>query len=162
MIDLKKLKELVDLMKEHDLSEIDLRDGDETVTLKRPMAPPAPSHHVPPAHQPRQDANPQHAPSPAPAGDGGGGASGAPEADDGLEPIESPMVGTFYTASNPDSPAFVKVGDAVEPDTVVCLIEAMKVFSEVKAEKSGVIEKILVKNAEAVEFGQPLFLIRPS
>jgi acetyl-CoA carboxylase biotin carboxyl carrier protein len=154
MIELKKLKELVDLMKEHDLSEIDLRDGDETVTLKRPLAGPAPA----PAHHPVA----QHAPPPAPAPAAPAQAGAAPAPDDGLEAIESPMVGTFYSASNPDSPPFVKVGDTVGPDTVVCLIEAMKVFSEVKAEKSGVIEKIAVKNSEAVEFGQPLFLIRPS
>jgi len=151
MIELKKLKELVDLMKEHDLSEIDLRDGDETVTLKRPLAGPAPA--------PAQPAAP---PAPAPAPNAQSAAPADPAPDDGLEAIESPMVGTFYTASNPDSPPFVKVGDTVGPDTIVCLIEAMKVFSEVKAEKSGVIEKIVVKNSEAVEFGQPLFLIRPT
>jgi len=151
MIELKKLKELVDLMKEHDLSEIDLRDGDETVTLKRPLAGPAPA--------PAQPAAP---PAPAPAPNAQAAPPPEPAPDDGLEAIESPMVGTFYTASNPDSPPFVKVGDTVGPDTIVCLIEAMKVFSEVKAEKSGVIEKIVVKNSEAVEFGQPLFLIRPT
>ncbi|MFG0275982.1 MAG: acetyl-CoA carboxylase biotin carboxyl carrier protein [Phycisphaerales bacterium] len=153
MIDLKKLKELVDLMKEHDLSEIDLRDGDETVTLKRPMAAPTPPAHYAP---------PPPAPAPAPPAAPAANAPSAPAVDDGLEAIESPMVGTFYSASNPDSPPFVKVGDSVGPDTVVCLIEAMKVFSEVKAEKSGVVEKILVKNADAVEFGQPLLLIRPA
>jgi acetyl-CoA carboxylase biotin carboxyl carrier protein len=154
MIDLKKLKELVDLMKEHDLSEIDLRDGDETVTLKRPMAPAAPPAHYAPPPAP----SPAPAAAPAPSAP----AASAPAVDDGLEAIESPMVGTYYSASNPDSPPFIKVGDSVGPDTVVCLIEAMKVFSEVKAEKSGVVEKILVKNADAVEFGQPLLLIRPA
>lgn len=150
MIDLKKLKELVDLMKEHDLCEIDLRDGDETVTLKRPMAPSAPPVHYAPPPAPAAASGPSASPAPAPA------------PDDGLVAIESPMVGTYYSASNPDSPPFVKVGDSVGPDTVVCLIEAMKVFSEVKAEKSGVVEKILVKNADAVEFGQPILLIRPA
>ena len=156
MIDLKKLKELVSLMVENDLSELDLRDGEETVSLKRltaaPMVAPAPMH------APVMHAAP--APNPAPAAPAQAAAS--PATDDGLESIESPMVGTYYSAPNPDTPQFVKVGDSVGPDTVICLIEAMKVFSEVKAEKSGVIEKILVKNADAVEFGQPLMLIRPS
>ncbi|HRJ50892.1 MAG TPA: acetyl-CoA carboxylase biotin carboxyl carrier protein, partial [Phycisphaerales bacterium] len=76
--------------------------------------------------------------------------------------IESPMVGTFYSSPNPDAAPFVKIGQTVTPDTVVCLIEAMKVFNEIKAEKSGVIEQILVKSGQAVEFGQKLFLIRPS
>jgi biotin carboxyl carrier protein len=72
------------------------------------------------------------------------------------------MVGTLYLAANPDSPPFVKPGAQVTPDTVVCLIEAMKVFNEIKAEKSGILEQILVKNGEAVEFGQKLFALRPA
>ncbi|MDX2132368.1 MAG: biotin/lipoyl-containing protein, partial [Planctomycetota bacterium] len=76
--------------------------------------------------------------------------------------IESPMVGTCYLAPNPDAAPFVKVGQSVTPDTVVCLIEAMKVFNEIKAEKGGVIEQILVKNGQAVEFGQRIFAIRPA
>ena len=71
------------------------------------------------------------------------------------------MVGTFYTAASPDAAAFVKVGDAVDKETVVCIVEAMKVFNEIKAETSGKIEKILVENGQAVEFGQPLFLVKP-
>ena len=75
--------------------------------------------------------------------------------------IESPMVGTFYSAANPDSPPFVTAGASVTPSSVVCLIEAMKVFNEIKAEKAGKIERVLVKSGEAVEFGQKLFLVRP-
>ncbi len=70
------------------------------------------------------------------------------------------MVGTFYNRPNPESKCFVNVGDSVGPDTVVCIVEAMKVFNEIKAEQSGVIEKILVKDGEAVEFGQKLFLLK--
>ena len=80
----------------------------------------------------------------------------------GLVAIESPMVGTFYSAPNPDTPAFVSVGSAIGPDSVVCLIEAMKVFNEIKAEVNGTIERILVNNGDAVEFGQKLFLVRPA
>ncbi len=72
------------------------------------------------------------------------------------------MVGTFYTAANPEAPPFVRVGAQVEPDTVVCLIEAMKIFNEIKAECTGTIEKVLVESAESVEFGQTMFLVRPS
>ena len=75
--------------------------------------------------------------------------------------IKSPMVGSFYSASDPDSPPFVEVGSQVTPSTVVCILEAMKVFSEIKAEVSGTIEKILATNSQAVEYGQPLFLVRP-
>ena len=135
MIDLKKLKELIDLMKEHDLSEIDLRDGEETVTLKRPLgapAAPAPVYAAPPPPPPVAHAPAAHASGGAPA----------PAVDDGLEPIESPMVGTFYTAPSPDSPPFVQSGSAVGPDSVVCLIEAMKVFNEIKAEVSGRVTRL--------------------
>ena len=85
-----------------------------------------------------------------------------PDENAGLVPIASPMVGTFYAAPDPESPPFVNVGASVGPDTAVCLIEAMKVFNEIKAEVSGTIEKIAVKNAEAVEYGQALFYVRPS
>jgi acetyl-CoA carboxylase biotin carboxyl carrier protein len=71
------------------------------------------------------------------------------------------MVGTFYEAPSPEAAVFVEVGDHVSEDTVVCIIEAMKVFNEIRAEMSGTIEKILVKNAQAVEFGQPMFVVRP-
>ena len=72
------------------------------------------------------------------------------------------MVGTFYSAADPESPPFIKPGDSVTMDTTVCIVEAMKVFSEIKAEGDGVVEKVLVKNAEPVEFGQKLFLVRPA
>lgn len=153
MIDLKTLRSLIRLMVENDLTELDLRDQDETVALKRGaggvpvmMAPQAPMPQMATA------AAPAAAPASAPA---------APAADDGPA-VESPMVGTFYSSSDPDSPPFVKVGDSVGPDTVVCIIEAMKVFNEVKAGVSGVIDNVLVQNAQPVEFGQKLFAIRPS
>ncbi|MCH7545855.1 MAG: acetyl-CoA carboxylase biotin carboxyl carrier protein [Planctomycetes bacterium] len=155
MIDIRKLKELVRLMVTNDLTELDLRDNEEQVTLRRQQG----------------------------GGAGGtGGAGGQPQgvsvapktnaaasgtvtasadvAMDGFHKIESPMVGTFYTASDPDSSPFVKVGDRVAVDTVVCLIEAMKIFNEIRAECSGTVEKVLVNNAEAVEFGQPLFAVK--
>lgn len=155
MIDLKQIKSLVKLMVDHNLTEVDLQDEQgERVKLKRGgdgqvqyVAPPAPVAQAPAASAP-------------PAG----GAPAAPEksADDGLVPIRSIMVGSFYSASSPDVPAFVGVGDKVGPDTVVCIIEAMKVFNEVKAEVSGTIERICVENGDVVEHDQPLFMVRPS
>ena len=79
--------------------------------------------------------------------------------DEHIAVIKSPMVGTFYTAPNPDSPAYVKVGDHVGPETTVCIVEAMKVFNEIPAEVSGKIVTVLVENGEPVEFGQPLFKV---
>jgi len=149
MIDLKTLRSLIKLMVDNDLTELDIRDQDETCALKRAghgapvvMAPPAATvQHAAPATSTSE--------TPAPAGDDSPG-------------VESPMVGTFYTASDPDSPPFVQVGDTIGPDTVVCIIEAMKVFNEVKAGVAGVIERVLVENAEPVEFGQKLFSVRPN
>ncbi|MDF1809320.1 MAG: acetyl-CoA carboxylase biotin carboxyl carrier protein [Phycisphaerales bacterium] len=161
MIDIRKLKELVRLMVENELTEIDLHDQQETVTIKRGSDQGTVVQHQPviygggggaatadaqaaPAH-----AAPAVAAAPAPAND-----------DANLKAIESPMVGTYYAKANPDAKCFASVGDSVGPDTVVCLVEAMKVFNEIKAEQSGVIEKILVNDGDAVEFGQKLFLLK--
>jgi acetyl-CoA carboxylase biotin carboxyl carrier protein len=152
MIDIRKLKELVRLMVENELTEIDLHDQQETVTIKRGNDQAPVIQHHPVAAAPAAAAPA----APAPAAAEAPGAS----ADAGLKSIESPMVGTFYTKPDPDSKAFVSVGDNVGPDTVVCLVEAMKVFNEIKAEQSGVVEKILVKDGDAVEFGQPLIQLK--
>ncbi|MAJ45824.1 MAG: acetyl-CoA carboxylase, biotin carboxyl carrier protein [Planctomycetes bacterium TMED75] len=157
MIDIRKLKELVRLMVANDLTELDLRDEQETVTLRRPGPQPAPQMVAPPAPIQQMAAAPAAAPAATPEA-----AAPEPAADEGLVPIESPMVGTFYASPSPDKPFFVKVGDTITPDTVVCLVEAMKIFNEIKAETSGVVEKILPASGDSVEFGQPLFLIRPN
>ena len=146
MIDIRKLKELVKLMVANDLAEMDLRDTDEQVTIRRhgetfeTPTPTAPATGVATA-----------APLAAPA---------EQTTQEGVE-IVSPMVGTFYISSDPESPAFVQVGGAVSDDTTVCIIEAMKIFNEIKAQCSGTIIKVLVGNGEPVEFGQPLFLVKP-
>lgn len=167
MIDIRKLKELVRLMVENDLSELDLQDQQETVTIKRGSAPVVMTHApAPMAHH-----------AAAGSGTGGGrsgggedgrasggssGAAAAPVDTSGLVPVVSPMVGTVYLQPNPDSPPFVNSGAAVGPDSTVCLIEAMKVFSEIKAETAGTIERVLVSSGQAVEYGQTLFLVRPN
>ncbi len=156
MIEMRKLRELVKLMKENDLSELDLRDKDEQITLKRPTSEPiavplaaAPVAAAPPAPAAAAPTAPAAAePAPAPA-------------DDGLIEITSPMVGTFYSSASPDAEPFTKVGASVDANSVVCIIEAMKVFNEIKAEKSGTVAKVLVEDGQAVEFGQPLYLLKP-
>lgn len=159
-MDIRKLKELVKLMVENDLTELDLRDKDEQATVRRnnSFAPPQVFH--------QSLSSPASQTQSAGASASGKGESKAQSkgANDeaGLVAIESPMVGTFYTASGPDKPALVSVGANVDSDTVVCLLEAMKIFNEIKAECSGTVVKVLVKNGQAVEFGQKLFLIRPA
>ncbi len=86
--------------------------------------------------------------------------SSEPEGDPGLRQIKSPIVGTFYRSPAPEAPAFVQEGDTVKKDTVVCIIEAMKIMNEIRAEADGKIEQVLVESGEPVEYGQPLFLIR--
>lgn len=167
MIDIRKLKELVRLMVTSDLTELDVRDEHEQVTIKRATPGAAPMVLSPMQMGQAMQAMPvmQHAaPAPTPAAPAAAPASSpAPAAavNDGTKPIESPMVGTFYTAAGPGKPLFVQVGSKVTPETIVCLIEAMKIFNEIKAETSGTVEAILAKNGQAVEFGQPLFRIRP-
>ena len=156
MIDMRKLKELVKLMVNNDLSEMDLRDTDEQVTIRRQgetiitQAPVA------------------IAPAPAPAAAAATATAEVPIAtapqeqpqEEGVE-IVSPMVGTFYASPDPNSPEFVNVDDVVSDDTTVCIVEAMKIFNEIKAQCNGSIIKILVSSGDPVEFGQPLFLVKP-
>lgn len=151
--DTAKVKDLLKLMNEYGLSELELTEGAGKILLRRGGVAGASHvvHTAPVAHV-------AHAPVAAPA------AAPAAAADDtaGLVAIKSPMVGTFYTAANPESPAFAKVGQQISDDSVVCIIEAMKVFNEIKAEASGTVVKILVNNGQVVEYGQPLFLIKPA
>ncbi len=166
MIDIRKLKELVRLMVENDLTELDLRDSEEQVTVRRPHPYAAPAIIAPQG----QIVGLPHAPMVTKtAGNGAAELQSAAAATStavdemqDLVKIESPMVGTFYTAANPDSPPFVSMGSLVSPEKVVCIIEAMKIFNEIKAECSGTIHKVLVKNGQPVEFGQPLFLVKPA
>lgn len=155
MIDIRKLKELVKLMVENELSELDLRDQSETVTIKRG------SDQEPVIYQAPAAAAPAAAPAASAPAASAENAAPADQSDAGLIPIESPMVGTYYAKPNPDSPVFASVGDSIGADSVVCLIEAMKVFNEIKAEQTGTIAKICVKDGDAVEFGQTLFMIKP-
>ena len=154
-MDIDRIKSVIDLMREHDLNEFAIEEPDFKLTLKR--GGPAPAVMMAP---PQMLASAAPAPAaPAPAAAPAAPAAPAASADDSLTPIPSPLVGTFYRAGSPDADPFVSVGSRVNKDTVVCIIEAMKVMNEIKAETSGVIKKILIENATAVQFGQPMFLI---
>ena len=169
MLDIRKLKELIRLMVENELTEVDLKDEKETVSLRRegsqaPVVQMSPAPAAPPA-APAPVAPAAAAPAPAPAAPAPAAAPASepsPADTSNFEQITSPMVGTFYSAAKPESPAFANVGDTVTADTTVCIVEAMKIFNEIKAEQSGVIEKVLVSNGDSVEFGQALFLVRPA
>lgn len=156
-MDLRDIKAIIDLMKKNSISEFELERQDFKIKLKRGgggVAIPTMLAEVPP---------PQHLPT----GSGSTPSGAVPAAlpvDDvhaGTIDIKSPMIGTFYAAASPDSPNYVEIGSEVGPESVVCIIEAMKVMNEIKAEVKGVIVEVLVENAKPVEFGQPLFKVRP-
>jgi len=154
-MDVGMLEQLVKLMAANDLNTVDVRDGDRRVVLKRgaavsPVTYAAPVHHAAPAPpaSPRADAPPAAPATPT-------------DSDAGLHAIKSPMVGTFYAAGAPDAKPFVAVGTVVDEETDVCVIEAMKVFNNIKAETRGTVAKVLVTNGQTVEFGQTLFLVKP-
>ena len=161
-MDLKEIKAILDLMARHGLSEFELEKGDVKLRVKRGpagewttstapsvlSASPAPVASPVVSHAPAAAAMPTP-PAPAPAASG-----------EGILQIVSPMVGTFYRAPSPDSPPFIEPGQEVNEDTVVCIIEAMKVMNEIKAETRGVIVEVLAQNGKPVEFGKPLFSVR--
>ncbi len=153
--DLKKVKELIELMVANDLVEVEIVDGDSKIHLKRP------GHSQPqvPAVSPLPIIA-SAVPMPAAPAAGAAGPSVQTQTDYNLVNITSPIVGTFYAAPSPDSEPYVKVGDHITADTVVCIVEAMKVMNEIKAETAGIVEKIMVSNGQAVEFSQVLFKIR--
>lgn len=155
--DVHVIHQLVRLMKRYDLTAIDLVEGPTKIHLRRRTESPAAVAVSPyPAAAP-----PPAAPAPGPTAARAESAP-APPAASKDEVIESPMVGTYYASSAPDAPPFVSVGSVVRPDTTVCVIEAMKVFTDIPAGQSGTITEVLVKNGQSVEFGQPLFRIRPA
>ena len=167
-MDLKEIKSVIDLMTKNGLSEFEVEKGDFKLRVKRgpggewsttatPAAGPQVVHHHAPvaAFAPAAVAA-MPAPVAVPT------ASPAPTVETATMPqIVSPMVGTFYLSPSPDSPAYVTVGQEVQEDTVVCIIEAMKVMNEIKAETRGIIVEVLAQNGKPVEFGKPLFAVRP-
>lgn len=145
-----KIKELIELMQEHELSEVDLKQSDQRIRLRRGGDQPVIQASAP------VQASPVAAAAPPTTND-------APPADDpNVVCIESPTIGTFYARPKPDAADFVKVGDVVTPDTIVCIVEAMKMFNEIPAGVSGKIVECLVKNEEPVDNNRPLFKVKKS
>lgn len=155
-MELKEIKKIVEMMTENDLAEFLLEEEAFTLQLKRGTGGVTQIVSAPQMMAAPVAAAPAVAPAAAPAA--------APVANDnaGLVEIKSPMVGTFYRSPSPDADAFVQVGQDVSADTVVCIIEAMKVMNEIQSEVKGKIKKILVDNATPVQFGQALFLVEPA
>lgn len=146
VFDVARIRQIIELMEQHELVEVDLQEGEEKIKLKRGGAVQMVAAPV--------AAAPAAAPAPA--------ATAAPvDNTAGTVTINAPMVGTFYAKANPESPPFVKVGDRVNADTVVCIVEAMKVFNEIPAECSGTIVEVLVNDQQPVDFGKPMFRVQP-
>jgi acetyl-CoA carboxylase biotin carboxyl carrier protein len=156
-MNLKEIKELVQFLKEEDITEFELERGDVKVRIKRGLAetPQQPTDRIIAVHS--APASPMQAPAPAVA------APVAPEPakiEESLHMVRSPIVGTYYESPSPGSPPFVKPGDAVEAGQVLCIVEAMKLMNEIEADVGGEIVKCLVKNGQPIEYGQELFAIR--
>lgn len=158
-MDLRKIKKLIDLLEESNLAELEIKEGEEVVRLSRipkgmaPMAMAAPSPvthvHMEPPRTPGTALPPSGDAAPAPA------ASSLPEG----HIVRSPMVGTFYASPAPDKPSFVSVGQTVKAGDTLAIIEAMKMFNQIEADKSGTVVAILATNGQPVEFDEPLFVI---
>lgn len=150
-MDLRKIKTLIELLEASDLAEIEVKEGDDAVRISRPSA-------MPVAAAPVAVAAPAAAPAPTAAPAAEASTHNESTANAGVT-ISSPMVGTFYMAPSPEAPPFVEVGQHVNRGDTVCIIEAMKMFNQIEAEKSGTIKAILVESGQPVEFGQDLFVI---
>jgi acetyl-CoA carboxylase biotin carboxyl carrier protein len=160
-MDLKEIQALIKFVSTNAVDEVEISRKDFKLLIKKnPIQVAAPAMVAAPAQQmvtvAATPSAPAAATAPAPA------APAAETKADNLITIKSPMVGTFYRSSNPDTPAFVNVGDEVKQGKVVCIIEAMKLFNEIESEVSGRIVKVLVENATPVEYDQPLFLVEPA
>lgn len=156
-MELKDIKAIVDLMKKNSITEFELEEKDSKLRLKRGISggsPVAQSDDSLPM-TPVSQAGPTVSMATQPA-------VTAAVANTGEIDIKSPMIGTFYRSPSPESASYVEVGTEVNAETVVCIIEAMKVMNEIKAEVKGVVTQILIENGKPVEFGQPLFKIRPA
>ena len=152
-----KIRRLTDLMKEYDLTEVDLKQSEQQIRLVRGGSAPVAAYPAMPMHAPM--AMPAAASQPAASAPAGGAAAAAEADGPHIAIIKSPMVGTFYNRANPKAEPFVKVGSVVTAETTVCIIEAMKVFNEIPAEIRGTIVAVLVENETPVDFDRPLFKV---
>ena len=161
-MNLKDLKELLQILEEREITEFELEEQGLKLRVRKaggaaPLAAPAPSVTTPPPRVPVVAAAPAASPSAAAAAS----LAAPPESDNGLAIVKSPIVGTFYRSPDPNSPAFVNVGDRVRVGQVLCIIEAMKLMNEIEAEVAGEITRVHHENGQPVQFGEPLFAIRP-
>ncbi|MGY4689481.1 acetyl-CoA carboxylase biotin carboxyl carrier protein [Salibacterium sp. K-3] len=160
MFTMDEIKELIRAVDESSVGELKIQgETQEKITIKKEGSTGAAAQAVPQV-QPVQQA-PAPTPAPAPAAESAEESSGTTRKDDHLKEIVSPMVGTFYRAPSPEADVYVKEGDRVNEESVVCIVEAMKLMNELEAETSGEIVEILVDNGELIEYGQPLFLVKP-
>jgi acetyl-CoA carboxylase biotin carboxyl carrier protein len=157
-MDLKEIRKIIQMMGDHELTKFEMEENGFRISIKRGEEPRGrdpvmvqASAPVPAVSAPAPAPSVPSVPDDAPAGESTGG----------LVEIKSPIVGTFYRSSSPESDAFVSIGSEVSDDSVVCIVEAMKVMNEIHAECRGVIRKILIENASPVQFGQALFLVEP-
>jgi acetyl-CoA carboxylase biotin carboxyl carrier protein len=153
-----RIRQLLEIMADHDLAELEVEEPDLKVKIRKSLSPQYLAPGLSLAHL--QGAGQAHHPSlqlPAEPEQ----EAGEPAPEDDLAEVTSPMVGTFYRAPRPGADPYVSIGTQVEPDTVICIIEAMKVMNEIKAEVAGKVVEILVQDSEPVEFGQVLFLLEP-
>ncbi|PPK72827.1 biotin carboxyl carrier protein [Methylobacter tundripaludum] len=144
-MDIRKIKKLIEIIEESDIAELEIKEGEESIRINRYSAAPATVAYTP-------------APAPAAAVAAPVAAAPAEEKITG-HVVKSPMVGTFYRSASPGTKVFVEVGQSVQIGDTLCIIEAMKILNQIEADKSGTITKVLVENAEPVEYGQPLFII---
>lgn len=161
-MDLKLIRNLIRVMERGEVTELEIDDEKAGFRVHLKRGPGALSHGpvvmVPGSATPMAPMQAMPGPSAAPVGEA---ADPAAPSTEGLVEITSPMVGTFYRSPNPESEAFAGTGDVIDDETVVCIVEAMKVMNEIRAETSGTIVEVLVENGEPVEYGQPLFLVKP-
>lgn len=157
-MDLRKLKTLIDLVSESNISELEITEADGKVRIVKSDGTPLVA--AMPVMQAAQPMVPAQAAAPAPAAAGAAPAAAAPAAPvETGHVVKSPMVGTFYRASSPNAKPFVEVGQQVKEGDAICIIEAMKIMNEIEADKSGTIVKVLAENGQPVEYGQPLIVI---
>lgn len=160
-MDIRKVKKLIELIEESGVAEIEIREGEETVRISRQLPQPLTAPIVHYATQPQHPAQ-QQPPSSAPTGQPQSTESTTPSTSNlpAGHTLISPMVGTFYRSPSPDQPPFVKIGDKVSVGDTLCIVEAMKMMNQIEADKAGTIAAILAENGQAIEFGQPLFVIQ--
>ena len=154
-MDLRKLKTLIDLVSESNVSELEITEADGKVRIVKadarpPVGAPVPQAYFPSAAHPPAPSVAAPAPPPLPV---------AEPAPDPGHVVKSPMVGTFYRSASPGSEPFAEIGTVVKEGQAICIIEAMKIMNEIEADKAGTVKQILCENGQAVEFGQPLFII---